>query len=455
MNRELVLKIFQLAWPIVLQSSLVAVISLADVTMVGSLGTDYMAAVGAAIRWQAAAIILMSGVAAANGMMVAQFWGSSNIIGVLRSHWMSMLLGLILMIPATLCLVFGRSLMLGVATTDPHVIQLGEQYLLTSWPLMLLTLFVIVTESSLRSTGNVRLPLYLAVITILTNVLFNLILINGYLGLPAMGICGAALGTTLARIVQLVLLVLVLHYQRHWLLRARNLQLSWQCWFVYCRQALPLIGSVTTWALGALAYQLIISQLGTDALAVYSVLSPVEGICFSLFFGLTVACSVLIGQALGGDDNAMAELLARTFICFVPIAALLLGLILWLLHQPILILLGLYKHDLGDVALPMFAVICSLFWLKMLARVLINGILRPGGDNHYCLGVELSGMWLVGMPLTALAALSFSLPLYLVYLITFSEELVKCLLCYRRYVSRKWQRNLTHLYHESGTEPSV
>lgn len=446
MDREWLKRVIQLAWPIALQSALVSLLSLADVMMVGRLGPEPMAAVGAATKWQFVAIMIMAGLATANGMMVAQFWGKHDITGAQRVHWMSVGVGAVLMVPVTIGLVGGAPWLLGLATDNNHVILLGSDYLLTSWPLLLLTHLVMVGESSLRASGNVRLPLYLAAITIAFNVLLNALLINGWVLIPAMGVAGAALGTTLARTLQLGLMVGALWWQRHWLSQLRALAITRQRLITYCRQALPLMGSVLTWALGSLTYQLIVGQLGTDALAVFSLLSPVESLCFAVFFGLTAACSVLIGQSLGRDDFIMAQTLASTFVWLIPLMALGLGGVLWLMHYPLLSLLGVYDNGLAAIATPMFAVICGLLWIKTLSMVLINGILRPGGDNHFCLRADVAGMWLTGVPLTALAALYWQWPLFAVYLMTFTEEVVKDSLCWRRYLSRKWQRNLTHLY---------
>jgi len=83
----------------------------------------------------------------------------------------------------------------------------------------------------------------------------------------------------------------------------------------------------------------------------------------------------------------------------------------------------------------------------MLARVMNivfqNGILRAGGDTLFSMIVELGGIWVVGVPLAAIAAFILGLPVYYVMLIAATEELVKMIAGFYRFFSNKWVHNLT------------
>ena len=83
----------------------------------------------------------------------------------------------------------------------------------------------------------------------------------------------------------------------------------------------------------------------------------------------------------------------------------------------------------------------------MVARVMNiifqNGILRAGGDTLFGMIVELGGIWLVGVPLAAIAAFILKLPVYFVMAIAATEEFVKMAAGFYRFLSNKWIHNLT------------
>jgi Na+-driven multidrug efflux pump len=75
--------------------------------------------------------------------------------------------------------------------------------------------------------------------------------------------------------------------------------------------------------------------------------------------------------------------------------------------------------------------------------VLFLGILRSGGDTRFALLLDGVIIWVVGVPMAALAAFVFHLPVYLVYLAAMSEELAKWGLALWRFISNRWIHDLT------------
>jgi Na+-driven multidrug efflux pump len=73
----------------------------------------------------------------------------------------------------------------------------------------------------------------------------------------------------------------------------------------------------------------------------------------------------------------------------------------------------------------------------------IVGILRSGGDTRYSTFLDVGAIWLAGIPAMAAAAFIFKLPAAWVFLAIYTENLVKNALGFRRFLSRRWIRNLT------------
>nr|WP_225874364.1 MATE family efflux transporter [Vibrio algicola] len=433
----------KLALPVALQSALVAILGLADVLMVSDFGQSATAAVGIASRWHFVAIMIMAALAIATGSLVAQYWGKDDKNTAKTVTVMSLKLGSIIMIPVTLLLVGFSSQIMRLQTDDMQVINQGADYLLYSLPLLMLTHWVITAEASLRSSGNAMLPLILAAITIALNIGLNMWLIHGGLGVPALGVAGAALSTTIARVVQVLLIYSVLKWQNHWLIISDYQKRHPRLWQSYKSLAIPTTYNAVLWAFGTLTYQTIFGHMGTTELAVYSLIGPFEGLCYAVFMGISVACSVLLGQALGRDEHIQAQAMAKYFIRFIFITGIIACGVLFFNRDSVMRFLELDKPALFDIAQPAFIVMSFAIIIRMTNMLIINGILRAGGDNHFCLRMDFIAMWLVGIPLTAYGAFVADLSFAWVYLLMITEEVVKFGLCFSRYLKKKWMNNLT------------
>ena len=436
-------KVVKLGFPVAIQSALVAILSLADVLMVSDFGKEATASVGIASKWHFVAIMIMAGMASANGVLVAQYWGKNDRRSAKTITMLAMSCGVKILVPVTLVITLFSGYIMMLQTTDSTVIELGSTYLWYSFPVLILTHLIMISESAMRSSGDTVTPLYLGSITIFINIALNFWLIKGGFGVPAMGVAGAALATTISRLLQVVLMFGFLSWRKHWLLSAVRLTESDTLWSSYKQIAIPTTFSALFWAIGMLAYQMIFGHLGTTELAVFSMIGPFESLCYSLFFGISVACSVLLGQSLGRDEFAEAFKMSKFFIKTVFAFGLCAGLLLLLGKETILSWLNLTSEELYPLASPALTVLCCAIWLRMLNMVIINGILRAGGDNHFCLRMDFFSMWVVGVPLTAFAAFVLDWNFQYVYMLMLAEEVVKFSLCFHRYLKRHWMNNLT------------
>jgi putative MATE family efflux protein len=436
-------RLFRLALPVAVQSALVSILALADVLMVSDFGKEATAAVGIASKWHFVAIMIMAGLSVSNGVLVSQYWGKGDKTSAKAISLYSMKVGAVIMIPVTILITFLSDSIMLAQTNDSTVIHLGSQYLLYSFPVLVLTHLVIVLESSMRSSNDTLTPLIIGSITVFLNIGLNFWLIKGGLGVEAMGVAGAALATTIARFAQIGMMLVYIVISRHWLITSQRLVDSADLHRSYRRLAIPNASNALLWAIGTLTYQMIFGHMGTTELAVFSMLGPFESLCYATFFGVSVACSVLIGQALGRNHFDQAVQITRTLLKFVIVFGLVVGAILLINRHLILSLLNLDSPEFLALSLPALSILCCGIWLRMLNLIIINGILRSGGDNLFCLRMDFIAMWLVGVPLAAYAAFVADWGFIWVYAMLLAEEVVKFALCFKRYLQHKWVNNLT------------
>ncbi len=425
---------------------LVTLLSMIDVMMVSHLGDTAIGAVGLGNRVMFVVMVVVMGLSWGVGILSAQFHGAGLSEKIRGCILIGIAYALIALIPIIVASYYVSDSVVAFGTTNPEVIALGETYLWITMPSMIFVAAVQVFENALRSINQVKLPLIFSAISILLNIILNYWLINGGLGIPALGVAGAAWATTISRFIQLVILIAFLQRTKHELSISSS-DLSFlryrPHWSKLLKLVLPMMLSFGIWSMGSFTYQLIFGRIGTTELAVISMLLPVEGTFLAMFFGIASACSIVVGQHLGANRLQDAWSMAKTFSLLGPLAAIALGGLLILFNELILSAYQGVSTETMQLAQTIFYVIGGLAWLKVINMILAMGILRAGGDNRFCMLVDTICMWFISIPLVWLAAFYWELAFIWVVLIMYSEEFCKVSMFAIRVKNKRWMRNLT------------
>lgn len=433
-----------LALPVALQTLLQALLGMADVAMVTGLGAQAVAAVGLSAKLHFLLLVLMIGVATAGSILIAQYTGARDTLSSRRILLITLLVGGGLSLPFALLFASGQ-FWLPLINPDQEVVHLGALYLLITAPAVILTQFIIVYEGALRSTGNTVVPLVFGAGSVLLNVALNYILIFGHLGLPAMGVEGAAWGTLISRLLQLLAMVVWLYGRGHvFALKPRHMAELKKAGSVrqFMTFAMPLMINHAVWGIGNATYHVATGFAGTEALAVMGVMVPIESVFFALFIGLANACAVMVGQALGAGEPQHAWHLYRLFDRLALLMVVAFSLLLWLARPWILSALeGLDERTLA-LMMNTLTIFCLFAWVKITNMMRILGVLRAGGDNRFCLLTDTVVMWGIGLPVFILAVWAGA-PFLVLYTLMFLEDALKCIPVKMRIAKRHWLKNLT------------
>jgi len=447
----------KLAWPISLQSVLVTMLGMSDIMMVGHLGDTAVASVGLGNRIQFVVLIILSGLATGVGVLSAQYFGAGKNGRISPVMIKTLAIGAGVLLPVVLMTFAFGDLIVGLGTTDQVIINTGKAYLWVTMPSLAFVVVVMVFENALRGLGQVKFSMLLGMIAIVINIALNYWLINGGLGIDPLGVAGAAWATFIARGIHASLIVFWLYKRKHVVFPTRPISNEFYDkaqWAHLIKLVWPMMLSFGVWSLGTFVYQLIYGRIGTQELAVMSLMAPLEGLLVAFFFGFASACSIMVGQRLGQDAFSSAWSVARGFAISAPIVTFFLGLVMWSLESLVFMPYDNLDKDTLAVAHDIFMLITFGTCIKVFNMTASMGILRAGGDNKHCLLIDFSGMWIIGIPLTFAAAFYFALPIYWVVLITYSEEVVKSVLFVYRLKAKYWLRNLTDDMPSATSPPS-
>lgn len=450
-NKSTFKQSLKLAWPISLQSILVTMLGMSDIMMVGHLGDAAVASVGLGNRIQFVVLIILSGLAAGVGVLSAQYYGANKSERISPIIIKSLVIGGLMLLPI-ICLtfMFGDAIV-GVGTTDANIINTAEKYLWITMPSLAFVLIIMVFENAMRGFAQVKLSMVLGSTAILINIALNYWLINGGFGVDALGVAGAAWATFIARGLHASFIILCLLRLKHAAFPSQIKSedfIDKKQWVHLIQLVWPMMLSFGVWSFGTFVYQLIYGRIGTQELAVMSLMAPLEGLLVSFFFGFASACSIMVGQRLGQDAFNSAWSVARGFAISAPMVTFVLALAMLSMESLVFMPYDNLNRETLAVAHDIFLLMVFGTCIKVFNMTASMGILRAGGDNKHCMLIDIVGMWVVGIPLTFAAAFYFGFSLYWVVLITYSEEIVKSLLFVYRLKARYWLRNLTEEPHQ-------
>ncbi|NLL72958.1 MAG: MATE family efflux transporter [Clostridiales bacterium] len=454
-DKEFLKRTFKITIPIVLQNLLNNLVNLVDTMMIGKLGETSIAAVGLANKLFFVFALLMFGVGSGASVLASQYWGKGEPLNIKRVLRISLILGiggsLLFAIPG----FFFPELVMSIFTPLEGTISLGAKYLVIivfSYPLTAVTMTYI---SILRSMNYVKLPVIITSISILVNVFFNYTLIYGKLGFPMLGVSGAALATLIARLVEcLVLLFLVYRHKagdgklgdfvhlQYDKLKAKGEPFLNKLFLKrYFSTAAPVIANEFIWGLGVTMYSLVYGRMGDAATAAITITNTVEQVSLVFFFGICHAAAVLLGNELGSNQLKKAEEHAKNYMVMMFILSVIGAIIVFIAKDPVVALFEVSDQVLDYVKL-CITVFALYMPIRMLNTLIIVTILRSGGDTKASLILDMTSVWLIGIPMAVLGGLVLELPIYIVYAMILIEEVYKLILSYIRYRQKKWLKNI-------------
>ncbi len=415
-----------------------------DTVMIGAIGENEVAAVGVANQFFFLFNMVIYGVSSGVSIFISQYWGSGNRREIFRIIGLGLISLVLSGAVFTALAVFFPIPIMGLFSDSAAVLYLGREYLWIVCISYIPTAITYVFSHAQRSINNAALPMAISFLAILTNTVFNYLLIFGKLGLPALGVRGAAIATVLARFLECFLMLLIsLKPGRP--LRGRlqeYLSFDW----TYIRSVygvvLPVVMNEGLWGLGAVFYTAAYGRIGTAALAATNITNTVQNFFMVLCFSIASAALVMIGHQIGSGDKEKVKVYANRFTILTGLLGLFLGVLILLSGSWIL---SFFRISEGAIRSAM--VILKIFGLTYCIRqinlVLIVGIFRGGGDAKACLAMDLSTMWLVGVPLAFLGAVYWRLPVEQVVALITIEEFIKFLMAMLRLKSGRWIHDLT------------
>ena len=439
---------YKLLWvtviPLMVQTLFMQSITFIDQIMITSVGTDAVAAVGAANKILSIYNSFLYGSCSGSAMILAQYWGNRDVHGFRRIFGVTITATFAMGTIVTLLITLVPKQLLGIFTDDPNVINLGRDYLIYVAAAFFLMGVVFPLNYCLRSMNRVKVTAINTVMSVGVNVVANYVLIYGKFGLPAMGVKGAALGTVITRVVELSVLIIYMAVTKNEIFADIKEMFGFTRKYVidFVKKAAPLIGNEMLWSLGTSIYFIIYGKSGTDALAAMSIMQTWQMLSRIASGSFCGAASIIVGNEIGAGNVEKVRRYCKRFHGIAAIVGVISAAAVLLMIDPILSVYDIKGTEVGRIVTECLYVLALYVLINPNNSINVEGIFRSGGDVKFITLMDMGSIWFIGMPFTIITGLFLKLDVVYVYMAYIALEIYKLPLGYFRFKSGKWLHKL-------------
>ncbi|QEK18067.1 putative FMN/FAD exporter YeeO [[Clostridium] hylemonae DSM 15053] len=436
--------VFALVIPMAIQNLINVGVTAADVIMLGKVGEKVLSGASLAGQIQFIMTLLFMGITSGATVLTAQYWGKKDTRTIEKVLGMGLSAGIVTAVLFAAAALFIPEQLMHIYSSDPEVIAEGVKYLRIVGSSYLFMAVTQVYLNIMRSIERVLIATFVYSISLLVNIAVNALLIFGLMGFPAMGIRGAAVGTLIARITEMFI-VLLYAFVHNKLVRIRFrdlIRIDKVLFRDYMTYAMPVVLNEVMWGLGSSANTAIIGHLGSAAVAANSVAQVARQLATVVVFGIAHAAAIYLGKTIGERKLEYAKAYAKRFIWLSVIIGAAGGAVILIAAPLANASLALTGQAKGYLTF-MFFVMSYFTVAQSLNGTMVIGIFRSGGDTKFGLIMDVSTMWGCSIIIGAVAAFVFHASVPVVYVILMSDELIKIPLTLKRYVSYKWLKDVT------------
>lgn len=450
-SRSFYKMVLSIAIPIMVQNGFTQFVNLLDNIMVGRVGTEAMSGVSIANQLIFVFNLCIFGGMSGAGIFTSQYFGAKNNKGVEHSLRYKIYLSIILFILASILLILFPTPLVNLflsGSSDGGDLALTRESALSYIRIMLIGLpfFAIgqAYSTTLRESGETKLPMKAGIAAVLTNLLFNYLLIFGKFGFPSLGVSGAAIATVISRIVETSIVVIYSHHNKERFPFFSTLYKSFKIPKSEVKRitkaALPLLFNETMWSLGMSFMAQCYSLRGLNAIASYNISSTISNLTNVVFLAMGNSIGIIVGHLLGEGKEEEAVDTDRKMIFFSLVLCIIVGIIT-IAFSPLFPKIYNTNESVRSIAsglifvqgifLPIFSFKSNCYYT-----------LRSGGMVFITILFDSVMMWLLSIPVAFILSRFTTLSVIAIFFFTQSCDILKCILGFILVKKRVWVKNI-------------
>lgn len=444
--------LLHLSIPVALQNLITFLVSFADNLMVNELGDAAVSGVYMGSQIQVLLQMFISGIGGAVIIIGAQYWGRHDTRNIRRIASIGLRFASAIGALLTLACLIAAEPIIRIFTDDPTVIPAGAVYLRYMCVSFVFFCITQVLLASMRCVETANIGMYISALSLFVNVGLNYVLIFGKLGMPALGVRGAAIATVISRVVEMLAAAwYVLRVDRklgYRLSDVRHVDAALQRDFI--RYGTPLVLGEVVWAVNMMANSMILGRYGAAVVTAASVANNMNTLAYVAINGLATAVGIITGKTIGaGRTDLMREYARTTQVIFLGLG-LIIGGIVSLIAAPFVSLYGGISAEASAQSL-LFVRVQSVTLIGTCYQMpCLFGLVKSGGDISFVFKNDTIFVFLVVLPSAILASYLGAAP-WIVFACLKCDQILKCFVAVVKVNKYNWMKNLVR----TGSEASA
>lgn len=437
-DRQIVSKTLSVAWPSMMESIFISLISSVDLIMVGGIGANAIAAVGITNQPKFIILAVILSLNVAVTVIVSRRKGEQNQDSANRCLRNAIVLSFIFsLVLSFLGFLYAKEI-LSLAGANADYIDLAVNYFKI---IMIGNFFYgigLTITAAQRGIGNTKISMRTNLTANVVNLIFNYLLINGIGFFPQLGVTGAAIATMLGNICAFAMAVYSVRHPEGFLYIARK-----QNW-AFDKKTLKDLYKIASSAfveqvfmrIGFFAYTKTVASLGTLAFATHQVCMNIINLSFSVGDGLSIATSSLVGVSLGSKRKDLAIIYCKTTQRIGKLIGVILCVLMVIFRKECI---QLFSPDPQIIELGsqiIFIIAATIFF--QITQVITFGCLRGAGDVRFTAITSLASVTVIRPILTYVLAFPLGFGLIGAWVSLFLDQLVRFFASQIRFKQGKW-----------------
>lgn len=434
--KEYLLRIIAIAMPMIIQGVVFQIQSLTDKAFLGHVDTVYISALGAAQFPFGATIDCVFALAVALVIFVSRAYGAQEhdkIRSYVKSYaFYTSIISLFMF----MMWFFKAEFILRLLSVDEEIIGYSVTYVRICSVYFLILGIDCALQSMLQGIGHTKPIMVAGIIKVVLNIIISWVLIYGKFGLPARPVEGAAIGTLVANILSVVMIVVYCFIikGKEYLLHINNrLWFSFRSFREVVKVGIPSALEYFLWNASNLVLLRFLNGISYIATTIYTLTFGVEIIVYAIYNGMSKAAMTLIGQSIGENDNKKGA--RYMHVCVVlNVVLVLITIVIFALIPDQILSIFTNKKDIVEESAP-YLIFTGFILLPKCINVVIGNGIRAYGDTRWMLFTQTIGSVLV-VSCSYILVRILDIHVVAIYITLFFDEATRAIINYIHYQRR-------------------
>ncbi len=444
-------RVIAIVLPMIIQNTITNVVSLLDNVMVGRVGTLEMSAVTIVNQLIFVFNLCIFGAMAGAGIFLTQFAGAGNNDGIRYCMRAKLIIGVTIsaLAIAVFWILKNPLIEIYIANdTPPEAYAATLKYALIYLKIMIIGLvpFAIsqVYASSLRETGETKLPMIASIVAISVNFTFNYLLIFGKFGFPKLGVAGAAIATVMSRYVEAAIIIIFvsLTKKQHPYINGlfKTLYIPLDLCKKIAAKGMPLLINEFFWSASMAMLLQCYSVRGIEVLSAVNISNTVNNLFNVVFLTMGSAVAIIVGQHLGANEIEKAKESVWQLLSLSVVACIALGGIMACI-APFVPHIYKTEPEVKQMATQFLFIVAALMPVFAFAHNCYF-TLRSGGKTLITFLFDSAFSWILVVPVAFCLSKFTNIPIVPLYFTVQSLDILKAILGFILVKKGIWIKNL-------------